>query len=316
MYHYVRDLKCSRYPHIKGLDLKHFKEQLEFLQSHYAIIRMEDLLSALSGGDDLPDNAALLTFDDGYIDHYTMVFPMLNKLNLQGSFFPPSKILKSHKLLDVNKIQFTLASSEVNQLFKSLLDKLDYYRGLEFTYPDTKALLVEYAVSNRYDCKEVAFIKYMLQTVLPKNLRNMISDSLFKQFVNVDEAVFAKELYCDVTQLSTMKRNGMFIGLHGCNHEWLGNMETAGYESDISKALNYMDNENLVSKKSWVMCYPYGSYCDGVINYINRNGCVAGLTTKVAMADLDKNNPFLLPRLDTNDFPPKSTNYKKFDKLT
>lgn len=30
MYHYVRDLKYSRYPEIKGLDYKLFKEQIDF----------------------------------------------------------------------------------------------------------------------------------------------------------------------------------------------------------------------------------------------------------------------------------------------
>lgn len=32
MYHYVRDLKYSRYPEIKGLDYKLFKQQIHFLQ--------------------------------------------------------------------------------------------------------------------------------------------------------------------------------------------------------------------------------------------------------------------------------------------
>jgi hypothetical protein len=30
MYHYVRDLKNSRYPQIKGLDINCFEEQLDF----------------------------------------------------------------------------------------------------------------------------------------------------------------------------------------------------------------------------------------------------------------------------------------------
>ena len=30
MYHYVRDLKHNRYPDIKGLDVKLFKEQIVF----------------------------------------------------------------------------------------------------------------------------------------------------------------------------------------------------------------------------------------------------------------------------------------------
>ena len=34
MYHYIRDLKNSRYPEIKGLDYDLFKEQIAFFQYH------------------------------------------------------------------------------------------------------------------------------------------------------------------------------------------------------------------------------------------------------------------------------------------
>lgn len=33
MYHYVRDLQNSRYPQIKGCDVRLFKEQIKFLQN-------------------------------------------------------------------------------------------------------------------------------------------------------------------------------------------------------------------------------------------------------------------------------------------
>ena len=32
MYHYVRDLKNSRYPNIKGLDIEKFKKQIKFFK--------------------------------------------------------------------------------------------------------------------------------------------------------------------------------------------------------------------------------------------------------------------------------------------
>lgn len=32
MYHYTRDLKHSRYPEIKGLDVSLFREQIEFMK--------------------------------------------------------------------------------------------------------------------------------------------------------------------------------------------------------------------------------------------------------------------------------------------
>jgi len=71
---------------------------------------MEDLISSIKHGHSLPKNALLLTFDDGYMDHFEYVFPILAKLGVQGSFFPPAKAILEHSVLDVNKIHFILAT--------------------------------------------------------------------------------------------------------------------------------------------------------------------------------------------------------------
>ena len=308
MYHYVRDLGLNRYPSIKGLDAVFFRQQIEFLQQYFTIVRMEDVLAALDGGD-IADNAALLTFDDGYIDHYTVVFPVLDAMGLQGSFFPPARILEESVLLDVNKVHFMLAAGETGAIFQALLSEIDRHRGTEYDIPDTDTLRDEYAKPSRYDSGEVIFIKRMLQTVLPERMRVAIADRLFARFVGVPMAVFAKELYLDTAQLLTMKRHGMYIGLHGFDHGWLGRMSASEYEADISLALQYMDGIGLIDRRAWVMNYPYGSWNDGVVDYIGQNGCLAGLSTRVAVADLATDHRLLLPRFDTNDFPPKSEGY-------
>jgi peptidoglycan/xylan/chitin deacetylase (PgdA/CDA1 family) len=37
----------------------------------------------------LPDKPIILTFDDAWIDHYTVVYPILQKYCMVGTFFPP-----------------------------------------------------------------------------------------------------------------------------------------------------------------------------------------------------------------------------------
>ena len=44
MYHYIRDLKNSRYPNIKGLDIEKFKKQIKFFKENYNFVRIEDLI--------------------------------------------------------------------------------------------------------------------------------------------------------------------------------------------------------------------------------------------------------------------------------
>ena len=81
-------------------------------------------------------------------------------------------------------------------------------------------------------------------------------------------------------------------------------------KEDINKALIAM--EGIVDKNNWILNYPYGSYNDEVISYIKQTGCKLSMTTEVGIADTEKNSRFLLPRLNTNDYPPKSTTYMNY----
>ena len=129
MYHYVRNLKNSKYPNIKGLDISLFKEQINYIRKNYYVITMEELIYSIENSSELPDKSLLLTFDDGYSDHFLNVLPILDNYKLQGSFFTPSKAILEHTVLDVNKIHFILAASKnVLTLLKDLKNLLEYYR--------------------------------------------------------------------------------------------------------------------------------------------------------------------------------------------
>lgn len=307
MYHYTRDLKHSRYPEIKGMDTSLFRQQIEYMKDNFNVVTMEQVIHIALGKGELPEKALLLTFDDGYIDNYVFAFPVLEEFGVQGSFFIPGKTFATHQLLDVNKIHYILASANIFELVEDVKKEMDYYRGQEYDYAPPDELFNEYAIADRFDIKETIFVKRMLQTVLPERLRNKISSSLLEKYVGVTEEKLAYELYMTEDQIRTMKRHGMFIGIHGYDHYWLGNLPADKMRQDISKALDTLDE--FIDRKSWVMNFPYGNYNPDVLEYIKSEGACVGLTTEVRVADLDKDNPLELPRLDCNDFPPKSKNY-------
>lgn len=303
MYHFVRDLIHSRYPEIKGLHIDKFKGQLDYLKRYYTIIRMEDLISAISSNDfDLPPNALLLTFDDGYIDHFTNVFPIMFEAGVQGSFFPPAKAVMENEVLDVNKIHFILASVEdKSAIVSSLFAILDKFRD-QYGLKDNQVYYTELAIPNRFDPGDVIFIKRMLQRDLPDEVRKYITDSLFKKYVTADEKAFSVELYMSMDQLKCMKSCGMFIGSHGYDHLWLDTLDAADQAKEIDLSLDFLKKLGVGIDK-WVMCYPYGGYNNDLIKILRTKGCAIGLVVQALIADLDSDNSLALPRLDTNDFP-------------
>ena len=181
MYHYVRDLKNSRYPEIKGCDVRLFKEQIGFLKKHYNFVTVEEVIDVWNNKKELPPHAVLLTFDDAYKDHFDYVFPILEHEHIQGAFYPPVKAITEHTVLDVNKIHFILASTPVekfNNLLNELRLQLDKYRE-EYNLESYEYYFNKLAVAGRFDPKEVIFVKRLLQVELPEDLRRIIADDIF-----------------------------------------------------------------------------------------------------------------------------------------
>jgi peptidoglycan/xylan/chitin deacetylase (PgdA/CDA1 family) len=303
MYHFVRDLRHARYPRIKGLDSRDFGGQLDYVRRHYRVVRMEDILAAIADpARPLPERALLLTFDDGYADHYQTVFPLLDRHGLQGSFYPPARAILERRVLDVNKVHFLLAAVDDGaRLVQALEDRIDAARDEHGLQPSAH-YRDAYAHANRWDTAEVVYLKRMLQKGLPPALRAAIADELFREFVARDETVFAEELYVSIEQLRCMQRHGMHIGSHGHDHLWLDTLDGVAQERQVTASLGFL-REIGADLGAWTMAYPYGGHDASLRAIVGRHGCRAALATEVAIADLDRHDPLALPRIDTNDLP-------------
>jgi peptidoglycan/xylan/chitin deacetylase (PgdA/CDA1 family) len=308
MYHYVRDLKNSRYPHIKGLDINLFKEQIDYMRKHYHIITMEEVIHSIDNQVNIPDKSVLLTFDDAYSDHYTRVFPILDKYNLQGSFYTPSKAVTEHTVLDVNKIHFILASVEDKLNIVSDLKELVTHYQKEYQLEDFDYYYKKLAQYHRYDTKEVLFIKRLLQVELVEELRLKLVDTLFEKYIGMSEDAFSRELYMNEEQLKHMLRSGQHIGNHGYNHYWWNSLTKEEMSKELDLSISFLENLG-VDMTNWTACYPYGSYDDQSIKMLEERGCKLAVTTEVDIATTTKNTRFIMPRLDTNDIP-KNKNEK------
>lgn len=307
MYHYVRDLKNSRYPGIKGLSTDLFREQILYLKGNYNFVRIEDVMAAYAGEVFLPENPVLLTFDDAYVDHFTNAFPILEHEGIQGCFYPPVKAITEHTVLDVNKIHFILASTPEEQMPKLLGElrrKVNENRE-EYGLDSFDNYFERLAVANRFDSKEVIFVKRLLQVALPEELRKRLTTELFEICVGMDESMFSRELYMSLDQIKCMVDCGMHIGSHGYDHYWLGSLSKEQQEYEIQKSVEFIKGIG-GDVNNWSICYPYGNYNEDTIEIIKRYGCKLGLTTEVNKAEVmaeSCDSIYKLPRLDTNDLP-------------
>lgn len=302
MYHYVRDLDGSSYPAIKGRTVEEFKGQLDHIDENFSVVTAESVMAAIKGEESLPDDAAWLTFDDGYLDHYENVFPLLHDRGWQGSFFPPSCAILDGEILDVNLAHFILAAQpNVEKIILEIKTFIESFSQNAHVL-NFSAYWEKLAHPSRYDPAEVIFIKRILQFALPKDLHNKLARQLFRKFVTTDMKAFAAELYMSADQIKNMIQNGMYIGNHGTKHFWIDQLTPEQQAAEINESIDFLRQMG-APVKEWVMCYPYGAHNKSLRTLLKKNGCVAALTTEVSVAKIGKNQPLELPRLDTNDFP-------------
>lgn len=304
MYHYVRALSGARYPGIKALQTHEFEQQLDYLTSRYAICSLADVIAASRGEGALPDRACVLTFDDGLIDHFTTVFPRLQRRRIPGAFFVPAMPVLENRVLPVHKIHFILASVKgPGELIEDLRGMLRDARSADL--PSEAELYERHARPGRFDGPDVMFIKALLQHALPEPLRTTLVDELFTRRVSTDEAAFARELYVSAEQVRVMVDGGMELGGHGYHHGHLDRLSCEEQSREIDLTVRFLSRTLGTRPVDWAMCYPYGSYDQDTVRLLGAAGCGIAVTTRPEVVS-DLSNPLELGRLNTNDFPPKA----------
>jgi peptidoglycan/xylan/chitin deacetylase (PgdA/CDA1 family) len=103
-----------------GITIKpeRFEADLMMLREKgFHVISFKDMLQGIEGGYELPDNAVVITFDDGISSVYKYAFPLLKKYNVSATSFLITSRNQSYK-------QFTtsdnpLSPAEITQMYQS-----------------------------------------------------------------------------------------------------------------------------------------------------------------------------------------------------
>lgn len=115
MYHYVEYVQDKSDTIRQSLDIEPniFEEQIKTLiDNHYSFMTMSDVADVLDGKEQLPDKPVVLTFDDGYRDFYTDVFPILKKYRVKAvayvvpGFFDTPNYMFTSQIKEIAKVPY------------------------------------------------------------------------------------------------------------------------------------------------------------------------------------------------------------------
>ena len=297
MYHYVRPYEKNVY--FPALNFENFKTQINFFQKTGRIIDNEEFVYLLNNKSFNDEPNFLLTFDDGYIDHYNFVYPFLKKKKITGNFYVPTSIWNKKIVLDINKIHLILSrETDHTKLLNNIYKLLD--KKLEKKFKSK--IILNKILENKYDKFETVIIKRFLQFMLPSKIRIKILDNLFDKIVNISNTELIQKTYLSVSNAQEMSKNKMHFGSHGENHKNFKLLNHKDQLNEVKNSLNFMNKNKLINAET-SLCYPWGEFNSNCKKLFKKLPLQYGITVNPGSINKNSNEPrFFLPRYDTNYF--------------
>ncbi|MGH4118763.1 polysaccharide deacetylase family protein [Clostridium sp.] len=121
------------------------KKQFQWLKDNgYTTITLDDLYNYFKNNKPIPKKSVVLTFDDGYVDNYTNMYPIIKEFGFNATVFiitntvdKDPKYLTSAELKEMNANGIDIESHTVDH---DILGEISYEKQLE-TLKDSKAFL-------------------------------------------------------------------------------------------------------------------------------------------------------------------------------
>jgi peptidoglycan/xylan/chitin deacetylase (PgdA/CDA1 family) len=295
-YHYVRDASVTPFPQLRTLHPASLEEQIATLERNRTIVDYAGFLAAIDGDRLLDGPEAMLTFDDGLIDHYTTVFPQLAARGYRGVFFiSPASNCATPRVLNVQKVQLLLARfgdglwAEVEGALAVVGPGLATQAPHESLY--------------RYDNATVRRVKQLLNYDLPLEIADAVLDKLFHSAIG-DDVEAGRELYLTPAMIREMAQAGMTFGYHTRDHRVLSRLPLDEQRAQLANGVQWI--QALTGQTSVPFCYPHGhahAYTQETVRLVRECGYSMAFTAVRGTSLPSTAARFEVPRLDTRDVP-------------
>lgn len=297
MYHYVRPGPERPPFEYYYLDLDDFRAQLDYFRENHDLIDRETFLSYVSGDSSPSEEATVLTFDDGLLDHYDWVLPELRERGLWGLFFSPGPV--GETLLPVHRVHLLLGVASPDELVSALYDVVD-----EDDVVSGRAGEFERMYGDSGEA--MATFKRVLNYFLPYDRARDVLDALEARFPEAGR-VDPADYYMSREQLRELVDAGMLLGGHTVTHPTLARLPRTEQRDEIEPSLAYVD-EVAGEQPVRSFAYPFGTaetFDDDTLDILGAAGCDIAFTTESGDVPPTafRETPLRLPRRDCNEFP-------------
>jgi peptidoglycan/xylan/chitin deacetylase (PgdA/CDA1 family) len=257
-----RAMRVIKFHGVDGYDYSReiFEGQLRYLKKHFSIVPLEAIVKG-TDNDNSPANAIALTFDDGLRNHYTVVYPILQRLRIPATFFVCPGLIDSGRWLWNHEVR----------------------ERLRVLRPERRSAV---ARELRAPCSDAdAIVSWMKSLSLPA--RSAVEDAVRVATREFRPSLRQSERYGMLTweQVYDMDPALVTIGSHTVNHPILTTLAADELSYEICESRRWLERK--LRRPIEHFCYPNGAFNEAVLAGVRQcyRSAVNSLAGRVGRGD-------------------------------
>jgi peptidoglycan/xylan/chitin deacetylase (PgdA/CDA1 family) len=263
---------------INGLAPQEFERQIVYINKHFNIVSIEELLCDVKSNSVKPYSLAL-TFDDGHYDFYSNAWPILKKYNLPASLYITTGFVDGTTWLWPDLLKYILLNSNTAILqVENLGDISTHQKEHHISWHK----LGDYCLTLSPEERNTLLYK------LAADAKILVSDAPKQPFHSVTWP-----------QLQEMHSEGLVVGSHTVTHPILSSLSRENLHYELATSASAIQ-QHLGAVPAGI-CYPNGrpeDISEAVIKAAELTGYTYGLMGR--SSKLNPARPFKIGRIAAN----------------
>jgi peptidoglycan/xylan/chitin deacetylase (PgdA/CDA1 family) len=285
LYHRITD-KGSKY-HNQGRamhhHIKHLERELAYLKKNYQILTLDEVIQGFKSRVGFRSPSVAITFDDGYLDNYTLAYPVLKKHGVPATIYLTTDFIGTSQRIWTDQIEFMLLGSGKEQFN---LPRLFGDRELRIRTKKEKEHVsneITEALKKRPDAERTEIMYELFKTLEMKG--NPGRNCEERIMLNWDE-------------VKEMANDGFVIGSHSHTHPILSRMPIQKAKDEILQSKKII--EGTLGIKVEHFAFPNGKeddFNEELKDYCQEIGFESVASVVYGTNDVSNGNTYALKRI-------------------
>jgi peptidoglycan/xylan/chitin deacetylase (PgdA/CDA1 family) len=263
--------------------IKHFKREIAYLKGSFQILSMDEVVNQLKSGKGFRRPSIAITFDDGYLDNYTLAYPFLKKHGV------PATIYLTTSLIGTTDRTWT------DQIGLAFLETRKDYFNFPQIFGDERVSIKAREEKEQANKKVAEALKQR-----PDGERRDLIGKLFET-LGVSEKPERKwddRIMLNWDEVQEMKKNGITIGSHSHTHPILSRMPLQEAKKEISASKKILEKNLGIKVRHF--SFPNGrkeDFSEELRDYCREIGFESICSVIYGANDASKGDVFALKRV-------------------